>query len=75
MIYIYINNNKFLYRNFPKNHKFRKLFNPNTLKLSYRSMANLHSLTKQLLTDEKKPIRLCNCRYKDSCSLGWQLFS
>ena len=37
-------------------------------------MANLQSLIKQhnakVLTDGKKPIRLCNCRYKDSCPLA-----
>ena len=34
-------------------------------------MANLQSLIKQhnvkVLADGKKPTRLCNCRYKDSC--------
>ena len=37
-------------------------------------MANLQSLIKQhnakVLTDGKKPTRLCNCRYKDSCPLA-----
>ena len=65
---------KLLRKNFPKNHKFRKIFNLNTLKLSYSSMANLQSLIKQhnakVLTDGKKPTRLCNCRYKDSCPLA-----
>ena len=36
-------------------------------------MAMLHSLIKQhnvkFFTDGKKPTRLCNCRYKDSCPL------
>ena len=36
-------------------------------------MAMLHSLIKQhnvkVFTDGKKPTRLCNCRYKDSCPL------
>ena len=57
-----------------KNHRFRKIFNLNTLKLSYCSVANLQSLIKQhnakVLTDGKKSTRLCNCRYKDSCPLA-----
>ena len=36
-------------------------------------MANLQSLIKQhnakVSMDGKKPTRLCNCRYKDSCTL------
>ena len=38
---------KLVRKNFPKNHIFRKIFNLNTLKLSYSSMANLQSLMKQ----------------------------
>ena len=30
-------------KNFPKNHRFRKIFNLNTFKLSYSSMTNLQS--------------------------------
>ena len=44
------------------------------LKLSCSSMASLQSLIKTLnakvLTDGKKPTRLCNCRYKDSSPLA-----
>ena len=32
---------KLMRKNFPKNHKFRKMFNLNTLKLSYSLMTNL----------------------------------
>ena len=66
-------------KNFLKNHIFRKIFNLNTLKLSYNSMANLQSLIKQhnpkVLTDRKKLTRLCNCVCKDSCSLGGNCLS
>ena len=37
---------KLVRKNFPKNHKFRKIFNLGTLKHSYSSMANLQSLVK-----------------------------
>ena len=33
---------KLVWKNFPKNHRFRKIFNLITLKLSYSSMANLN---------------------------------
>ena len=50
---------KLLRKSFSKNHEFRKIFNLNTLKLSYSSMANLQSLIKQDtakgLIDGKKP--------------------
>ena len=65
---------KLVRKNFPKKQKFGKIFNLNTLKLSYSSMVNLQSLIKQhnanVLTDAKKRTRLCNCRYKDSCPLA-----
>ena len=66
---------KLMRKNFPKNHRSRKIFNVNTFKLSYSSMANLKSLIKQnsakVLIDGKRTTRLCNCRYKDS----WPLVS
>ena len=65
---------KFVRTNFPKIHRFRKIFNLNLSKLSYSSMANLQSLVKlhnaKVLTDVQKPTRLCNCRYKDSCPMA-----
>ena len=70
-MYIYF---KFVRKNFPKYHEFRKIFNLNTLKLSCSLMANLQSLTKKhnakVLTDGKKSTRLWNCRHKDSCPLA-----
>ena len=35
---------KLVWKNFPKNHRFRKIFSLNTLKVSYSSMSNLQSL-------------------------------
>ena len=62
---------KLVLKNFPKNHRFKKTFNLNTLNLP---KANLQSLIKQhnskVLMDAKKPARLCNCRYKDSSPLA-----
>ena len=57
---------KLVRKNSPENHKFRKIFNLNTLKLSYSSMKQHNA---KVLTDGKKPTRLCNWRYKDSCPL------
>ena len=56
---------KLVRKNFSKNHRLRKIFNLNTLKLSYSSIANLQILIKQhntkVLTDGRKSTRLCNC--------------
>ena len=38
---------KLICKNFPRNHSFRKIFNLNTIKISYSSMTNMKSLIKQ----------------------------
>ena len=38
---------KLICKNFPRNHSFRKIFNLNTIKISYSSMKNMKSLIKQ----------------------------
>ena len=66
---------------FPKNNPLHKIFNRNTLKLSYSCMPNIHNIisghnksvvNKQTSTDAStcstKP-RQCNCRNKSSCPL------
>ena len=68
-----------LNRCFPKNHKLRKIFNRNTVKISYRCMSN----TKQIIDNHNKKIlkthnnntldtktdKTCNCRRKETCPL------
>ena len=50
-----------------------KIFNPNTLKLSYYCMKNLSNIIKQynatVLATSTTPKSLCNCRNKDTCPL------
>ena len=66
-------------RSFPADHKLRKIFNRNTLKLSYGCMPNV----KQLIDGHNKAIlknagiaqprqdeeKKCNCRKKEECPL------
>ena len=67
-------------RSFPADHKLRKIFNRNTLKLSYDCMPNV----KQLIDGHNKAIlnnngiaqprqdeeKKCNCRKKEECPLN-----
>jgi len=64
-------------KHFPKHHKFNKIFNRNTVKVSYSSTRNMKSIiqrhNKTILKrdcdgDTKKPA--CNCRDKNSCPLN-----
>ena len=70
-------------KHFPKNHMLRKIFNRNTIKISYSCMNN----TKQIIDNHKKRIltasiqaddtaaattinnKTCNCRQKNACPL------
>ena len=67
-------------RSFPAGHKLRKIFNRNTVKLSYSCMSNVKQLidghnkailqnaeTAQPQQDEGK--KACNCRKKEECPL------
>ena len=64
-------------RYFPKNHKFHKIFNKNTVKVSYSCMPNIKSIISshnRKTLDPKAPIpneneRTCNCIKKDQCPL------
>ena len=65
---------KLIRKHFPINRGFRKIFNLNTIKISYSSMNNMENLIKQhnarvLKNQEHSEKRSCNCRVKDSCSL------
>ena len=69
-------------KHFPKDHKLRKIFNRNTIKISYSCMNN----TKQIIDNHNKRIlnsskhadepadnavdsKSCNCRQKNTCPL------
>ena len=61
---------------FPTNHRYRKLFNRNTIKVSYSCMQNMKQIINQhnakILEpkeDKNQEERTCNCRDKKSCPL------
>ena len=60
---------------FPKHHKFHKIFNSNTLKLSYCCTTNMANIIKQhnssiLNNATKIQEPTCNCRTKANCPLN-----
>ena len=63
---------KLVRRHFPKGHKLSKIFNKNTLKVSYSCMRNMSSVftshNKKILAENEKQYE-CNCRNKDECPL------
>ena len=66
---------KLVRKHFPRSHKLSKIFNLNTIKISYSSMPNIKNLIKQhnskiLSNDQDKMQWPCNCRMKDSCLLN-----
>ena len=57
---------------FPKEHKFHKIFNRNTLKLSYSCMPNIKTKIKAhnrviLQNSPSKNTKRCNCQQKENC--------
>ena len=61
-------------KHFPKGHKLNKLFNRNSVKVSYSCMPNIasiiHSHNKKILSDKPDDsIAKCNCRQKENCPL------
>ena len=61
-------------KHFPKNTKLHKIFNKNTIKVSYSCMENMACIVKahnKQITrkDQEKPKQSCNCRKKDQCPL------
>jgi hypothetical protein len=71
---------KILTESFPKDHKLHKIFNKNTIKLSYSCMPNLKNtidatnkekLKQKNSNNEKK----CNCHHKEECPLENQCLS
>ena len=65
---------KLVRQHFPRHHKLHKVFNPNTMKLSYCCMKNISNIIKQhnatVLATSTTPKRLSNCRNKDTCHLN-----
>ena len=62
-------------KHFNRNHKFYKIFNINTLKLSYSCAPSMANIIKQhnakLLSNmNRTKERLCNCRNKQTCPLN-----
>lgn len=68
---------KILEESFPRNHKLHKIFNRNTIKLSYSCMPNIKQIidsnNKKKLNQQKNNCanqdNNCNCRTKDQCPL------
>ena len=63
---------KMLKKTFPKSNPFSKIFNKNTIKISYSCRRNMKSiissLNKQIITPKNKQVG-CNWRIKNSCPL------
>ena len=61
-----------LSKHFPKDHEMHKIFNKNTVKISYSCMNNISSTlsthNKNILNPEQTSFG-CNCRNKDNCPL------
>ena len=63
----------FLDKHFPPNNQLHKIFNRNTVKVSYSCTPNvdsiIKSLNKKLTNAENKKTKDCNCRKKEECPL------
>ena len=63
-------------RNFPKTHKFNRLFNRNTIKLSYSCMPNMGNIIKKHnekvlnQNEDETPVKTCNCQRTNECPLN-----
>ena len=66
---------KLISKNFPPNHKFVKIFNKNTIKLSHSCMPNIRSKindhNKKILQPKPaEPQKLCKCLVKEDCTFN-----
>ncbi|XP_057313453.1 uncharacterized protein LOC130654828 [Hydractinia symbiolongicarpus] len=66
---------KIVRKNFSKDHKYYKIFNKNTLKLSYSCSTNIRNIIKGhnkkvLTSEERQKQQPCNCRDKSQCPLN-----
>ena len=62
-------------KHFSPQHKYRKLFNWNNLKVSYCCIDNMESIIKKhnakIINQKVDTLRsMCNCRIKDKCPLN-----
>ena len=62
-------------KHFPKKHKFHKIFNKNTLKLSYSCMSNIktkiNAHNRDILRNApSKNAKQCNCQQKENCPMN-----
>ena len=66
-------------KHFPRTHKYHKIFNRNTLKVSYSCMDNMENIIKQHNRKITKPIvpegRMCDCRRPEDCPLEGKCLS
>lgn len=66
---------KLISRHFPRGHSLNKIFNANTIKVSYSCLPNMrsriktHNARKIQKTKQANPEKSCNCRKKDECPL------
>ena len=65
---------KLIVKHFPKHHRYHKIFNKNTIKLSYSCMQNMGNIitkhnNKLLFQSFEQPTRMCNCRDEASCPM------
>ena len=58
-------------KHLPPNNQLHKIFNRNTVKVSYSCTTNVGSIikSKKLTNSENKQTKDCNCRKKEECSL------
>ena len=60
-------------KHFPPNNQLHKIFNRNTVKVSYSCTPNVGSIikshNKKLTNTESKQMKDCNCRKKEECPL------
>ena len=65
---------RLLDKHFPRSHILRKLFNQNTIKVSYSSMENVAHITKKhnqrISSCKEKPNPSCNCKNKEKCPMN-----
>ena len=68
---------KLIDKHFPKKHKYHKLFNKNTIKLSYSCLPNIKTIiaghNQKILNNKQETNTInkkkCNCRKKEECPL------
>ena len=65
---------RLLDKHFPRLHILRKLFNQNTIKVSYSCTENAGQIIKKynqrISSHKERPIPSCNCKNKDDCPMN-----